>query len=109
MNWQPSSEEDIRDLIDSACERMKIDQERVWERIRIPPEKWKLDPWGNEGNGFWVVALVGRWVVWYNDIEHGFNLSTYGSYGTIDEYWCNQDGLDAVVYDIVNGLRGSSE
>ncbi len=106
MNWKPASEEDIRDLIDSACERMSAEQARVWERIKVPPEKWDLDPWGNEGNGFWIVALIGRWVVWFNDIEWGFNLSRYASYGTIGEYWCNQDGLDAVVDDVVSGLRG---
>ena len=109
MNWKPASEEEIRELIDRARERMNMEQARAWERVRIPPEKWRLDPWGNKGNGFWVVALVGRWVVWYNDIEDGFNLSRYASYGAIDEYWCNQDELDAVVYDIVNGLRGGSE
>lgn len=28
---------------------------------------------------------------------------------TLDEYGCNRDGLDAVVYDIVIGIRGGSE
>lgn len=27
----------------------------------------------------------------------------------LDECWCNQDGLDAVVYGIVIGIRGGSE
>lgn len=109
MDWKPTSEIEIRDLIDSACERMSAEQARVWERIKVPPEKWHQDPWGNEGNGFWVVALVGKWVVWFNDIECGFNLSIYASYGTIDEYWCNQDGLESVVQRIINGLRGGSK
>ena len=24
--------------------------------------------------GFWVVAIVGRNVIWYNDVEEGFDL-----------------------------------
>jgi hypothetical protein len=63
-------------------------------RYRITPEKWQQDPYGKEGGGFWVVALIGTTVVWYNDIEEGFNRSCYSRYGFIDDYWCNQDELE---------------
>ena len=26
---------------------------------------------------FWVVGLIGRTVIWYNDIEEGFNRSAF--------------------------------
>lgn len=109
MDWKPISEEEIRSLIDSACVRMNAEQRRVWEKIRVDPVKWSQDPWGNEGKGFWVVALIGQHVVWYNDIEDGFNLSAYESHGTIEEYWCNQDQLEWAVQNIINGLQGSSK
>ncbi|MEL6871178.1 MAG: hypothetical protein AAFO81_15375 [Pseudomonadota bacterium] len=109
MDWEPISESEIHDLIDIACERMNAEQRRVWEKIKIAPEKWIQDPWGHEGKGFWIVAIIGRYIVWYNDIEDGFNLSTYVSFGKIDEYWCNQDQLEWTVQNIINGLRASSE
>ena len=31
--------------------------------------------------------------IWYNDIEEGFNVSTFEEYGTIKELWCNQSEL----------------
>jgi hypothetical protein len=46
------------------------------------------------GGGFWVVAIMGERVVWFNDIEEGFNLSRYNEPGVIAEYWCNQDELN---------------
>jgi hypothetical protein len=34
-------------------------------------------------------------VLWYNDIEDGFNVSTFVERGRIpeNEYWCNQDEI----------------
>ena len=93
MEWIPISEDEILELIHSACDRMTVNQMRLWELIQIKPEKWQQIPWGDAGNGFWAVALVGRTVVWYNDIEDGFNRSNYKSYRVIDEYLCDQDRL----------------
>ena len=64
-----------------------------WDLIKIPPVKWQLSPWGDEGGGFWVVALAGRNCVYFNDIEEGFNRSQYEEFGRIRDYWCNQSGL----------------
>lgn len=66
---------------------------RFWQLIQIFPEKWQQTPYGNEGGGFWVVAVLGKQILWYNDIEEGFNLSSYDRYGTFSAYWCNQDDL----------------
>jgi hypothetical protein len=94
MDWSPLSESDLWDLMNEAWDRMSVEQRRLWEVIRVSPAKWRLNPWGNQGNGFWVVAVIGNTVVWYNDIEDGFNRSGYTEYGTIDSYWCNQDDLE---------------
>jgi len=59
--------------------------------MRIEPTKWQCPPWGDEGGGFWVVAIRNGMVTWYNDIEEGFNESRFVKEGTISEYGCNQD------------------
>jgi hypothetical protein len=84
---------------------MTLEQRRIWEVIRVPPEKWALAPYGNNGGGFWVVGVMGRRVVWYNDIEEGFNRSRYERYGTISDYYCNQDDLEIAIQRLVNALR----
>lgn len=71
-----------------------------WEMIKIQPEKWTEKEYGEEGDGFWVVAIYGNRVLWYNDIEEGFNSSTYSEYGHIDEYACNQYSLSEIIHSI---------
>jgi hypothetical protein len=45
--------------------------------------------------GFWAVAVDDDRVLWYNDVEDGFNVSRFARRGEIprDEYWCNQSSL----------------
>jgi hypothetical protein len=35
-------------------------EERIWEVIKITPEKWQQRPYGDAGGGFWAVGLIGR-------------------------------------------------
>ncbi len=91
-------------MLNSAWDRMSIPQRRLWEVIRINPEKWKQHPYGESRCGFWVVAVLGNTVVWYNDLEHGFNRSLYSKYGEIDQYWCNQDNLEWTIQHLLNEI-----
>lgn len=79
--------------------------EKIRETVRIEPENWQQEPFGRRGAGFWVVAIVGESVIWYNNIEEGFNRSRYAAYGTIDHYFCNQDELDVAVQYLVIALE----
>ena len=105
MNWKPISEASLWDLINAAENRMNISQARLWEVIRIEPAKWSEASYGKEGNGFWAVAVIGDTVVWYNDIEYGFNRSKYSSFGSIGEYWCNQDELELTLQFILDAIE----
>jgi len=107
MDWSPITEEEIWDRIIAAESRMTFAQMRLWEVIKIMPHKWLQEPWGNMGKGFWVVAIVGSSVLWFNDIEDGFNISTYKSFGRIEEYLCNQDELEHSVQQILNLIESS--
>ena len=84
---------------------MDADLLLMWQAIRVIPTKWELHPWGDEGGGFWVVAIFGHHVLWLNDIEDGFNLSRYSAPGEIDEYWCNQDELHHSMNQIAEFMK----
>ncbi|MEM8946958.1 MAG: hypothetical protein AAGD11_17415 [Planctomycetota bacterium] len=105
MTRQPLSEEKLWDFMNEAWDRMSIEQRRFWDLVRVSPQKWKLSPWGDQGGGFWAVGLIGNTVLWYNDIEGGFNRSRYSAFGTIDEYWCNQDKLEWTVQFTLYQIR----
>jgi hypothetical protein len=107
-NWTPISEAEVWDLTIKAWEEMSLPQRRLWEVIKIEPIKWQQAPYGTQGGGFWVVAIYGSTVVWFNDIEHGFNRSTWSNPGVIDEYWCNQDELQWTVQHVLNEWQDGS-
>lgn len=79
---------------------MESRERLLWDLVRVTPMKWRLPPWGDMGGGFWVVGIIGCRVIWYNDIEHGFNVSRYEKAGTIAKYWCNQDELHHVIWQL---------
>ena len=105
MTWKPMSEAELLDEINRAWDRMSIPQRRLWDAIRVDPEKWQQDPYGDQGGGFWAVAILGNVVVWYNDIEGGFNRSRYTRYGEIGQYYCNQDQLEWTIQHLLNEIN----
>jgi len=102
--WKPSLL-DLENLILKGEFELTDEQLNFWDMIKIEPEKWMGKDYGKEGDGFWVVAIFGREVMWYNDIEGGFNISSYKKYGQIDEYECNQSELNETVVGLLNSLK----
>jgi hypothetical protein len=91
--WVPIELDELRGRIAQSLIQMNPVDLRLWDLIRVEQIKWQLHPWGDQGGGFWVVGLFGMKVLWFNDIEDGFNISSYSIIGSIDDYFCNQDEL----------------
>jgi hypothetical protein len=106
--WETLSLDDLNELISRGLADADDAVVAAWERIHIPPEKWQCRPWGDAGGGFWAVATIGDSVVWYNDIEEGFNVSTYSSRGIIDEYWCNQTTFEEFLLGLPEAIAAEA-
>ena len=102
--WTPISKIDLQDLISRAESVLTDNMYRFWKLINVEPEKWREKEYGDEGGGFWIVAILGNNVIYYNDIEEGFNISEYEVYGEIKEYWCNQSDLDWEIIRLYNSI-----
>lgn len=100
--WTAISLDDLLELIAESERDLSASERRLWSLVQVPPEKWALHPWGDEGGGFWVVGVIGRRAIWYNDIEDGFNVSRYSKTGTLRDYLCNQGGLQPVLWDLLH-------
>jgi hypothetical protein len=107
--WVPISEDALLARISQGYARMEQAHRRLWDAIQIRPERWLQHPYGDAGGGFWAVGLIGRTVIWYNDLEDGFNRSLYSSYGLIDDYWRNDDELDVAIQYLANALSGNQD
>jgi hypothetical protein len=109
MSWSAIAEHELLDDINEAYLRMSPSLRAFWEQIAIYPEKWKQHPCGNREDGFWVVAVMGRRIIWYIYIEDGWNSSTYSRYGSFADYWCNQDKPEWAVEEFrTNPVRGKA-
>jgi hypothetical protein len=91
MSWTGIAREELLSDIEEGLASADDEVRAAWERMQVEPQKWRCSPWGDAGGGFWVVAELPGQVVWFNDIEGGFNVSPFTTRGVIDEYWCNQN------------------
>lgn len=55
-----------------------------------------------ENDGFWVVAVIGNRVLWYNHVEQGFNVSVFSSYGCIEKYESRKDDFDTAFKKVMS-------
>ena len=102
-DWSPIEEDGLFDLITHAEFILEGLDKGFWRLIKLnTPQKWRNQPLGDLGGGFWVVAIVGNRCIYYNDIEDGFNISTFKSWGEIDDYFSNQLKLEELISSIVS-------
>jgi hypothetical protein len=91
--WKPKSLSDLNAMIAEDLKACAPELRALYARTQVPPEKWGQAPWGDPGGGFWAIAVHEGRVLWYNDIEAGFNVSPFSRWGEIGYYVCNQDEL----------------
>jgi len=101
--WEPISIKELSIDIQNSEQLLSHGLLKFWNLIKILPAKWVELEYGLEGGGFWAVGILGNHVLWFNDIEEGFNVSAYSIYGRIDQYQCEQDELHVCLYKLYNG------
>ncbi len=109
IDWKPISEVELYDQIQKTEIDLNGDLWNFWQLIKIDPAKWTEKNYGDKGGGFWVVAICGTKIIWYNDIEEGFNISSYKTYGQIEGYYCNQDDLSAALTRLFDLIKFGGE
>ena len=100
--WTPISLAELEEWISRGESKLEGEPLNFWNLIKIVPQKWQETEYGDEGGRFWVVAIFGNTIIFYNDIEDGFNISPYAVYGQVSEYACEQAELDWIVLGLYN-------
>jgi hypothetical protein len=103
--WTPISLEELEEWILRGELALEDELLNFWNLIKIAPRKWQEKDYGDEGGGFWVVAIFGNEIIYYNDIEDGFNVGEYETYGDIKAYWANQDELNWTIMGLYERIK----
>ena len=103
IEWEPITEAALRARMAQGEARMGADQRRLWHAIRIEPEKWQQHPRRRRCG-----LLGGRDHRAHRGLvqRHRGRLNRGNpAYGTIDDYWCNDDELEVTVQYLISAIE----
>ena len=90
--WHPIEKEELEEIIREDLALCKPEQRAVFEKYRVPLRRAPIERYGKLEYVF-IVAQRGDEVMYFEDVEEGFNFSPVDSEGKILQHWCNQDEL----------------
>ena len=99
----PISEDALENEVASQCKDMNDEELAYFNKMRVPLESVKIERWGNTEYVF-VVAKAGAAIIFYEDIEEGFEIAELNEQGAISDYGASQFTLQQVI----NQLRASN-
>lgn len=88
--------DELNQMISDSEKKLSDELKEIWETIKVAPVKWAEKTHGS----FWVVAIHNSEVIWYNDIEEGFNMSEFSIEREIGEYWAEQTDLHDLLWHL---------
>ncbi len=101
-DWKPATIEQVRDTVVHDLRRANAEQVETYNRVVVEPFRAPLLRYGIE-ESVGVVARKGDEVIYYEDVEEGFNISPISQDGRILEHWCNQDDLGVALNRWIEG------
>jgi hypothetical protein len=89
---QAATIEEVRQIVERDLKTCDPEQSLAFKRYAIEPYIASILRYGKKESVV-VVARKGNEVIYWEDVEEGFNVSPVDSEGNILEHWCNQDEL----------------
>lgn len=94
--WQAITETELRELVERELKRCTPEQQSLFAQYRVPPYKVPIHRFGKLEEVF-VVAALPTGLIYYEDVEEGFELDSLGTDGAIPKQGCNQYELRHVL------------
>ncbi len=104
--WQPATVEQVKNIVDEDLRACDGEQMAAFNRYAVEPYVASIVRNGKMESVV-VVARKGDEVIYWEDVEDGFNISPVNSNGQILEHWCNHDELGFALNAWIKG-RGQS-
>jgi len=105
-DWQPATIEEVSEIVARDLKDCDAEQLAAFDKHRVEPFSAPIVRYG-QTESVVVVARNGDQVIYYEDVEDGFNVSPISADGRVLEHWCNQDELRFALNAWIDG-RGLS-
>lgn len=96
--WAAISESDFNELFEEQYSRLPLELRSRFDRFRVPLRKVVIrrsEAAGNES--VFVVAARGTGVLYFDDVEYGFNVSEVGGDGQLVSPGGSQSDLEEAI------------
>jgi hypothetical protein len=90
--WTPIEKDELEQIIREDLAACTPEQQAVFEQYRVPLRRAPIERYGKLEHVF-IVAQRDDEVMYFEDIDEGFNFSPIDADGKILQHWCNQDEL----------------
>jgi len=88
----PATIAEVNEIVAKDLKACDAEQLAAFDKYRIEPFSAPIVRYGRTESVV-VVARKGDQVIYWEDVEEGFNLSPISPDGQVLEHWCNQDEL----------------
>ena len=92
----------MRDILRADLEKCDPQQIAAFRQYGVEPYFAPIQRYGKLENVV-VVARKSEDVIYWEDVEEGFNISPVGPDGLVLEHWCNQDDLGIALNEWIDG------
>lgn len=92
MDWQPATIEKVKTIVAEDLKDCDAEQIAVYKKHAVEPFVAPIERYGKMESVV-VVARNRNHVIYWEDVEYGFNVSPIAPDGRILEHWCNQEEL----------------
>ena len=91
-DWQPATIEEVNEIVARDLTACDAEQLAAFNKCRVEPFSAPMVRYG-QTDSVVVVARNGDQVIYWEDVEDGFNVSPISPDGRVLEHWCNDDEL----------------
>lgn len=107
ISGKPATVEEVMRIVQRDMARFDAKQRAVFRRYKVDPHSASIVRYGNPETVV-VVAQRDNEVIYWEDVEEGFNLSRISDKGLILEHWCNQDDLGLALNSWIKERAGAA-
>lgn len=104
MEWKPPSVKEVRSIVETDLASCDREQLATFRRYAVEVYVAPILRYGAMESVV-IVARKGNEVIYWEDVEEGFNVAPIAEDGQILEHWCNQDELKYALDAWIDGRK----